>query len=279
MAGATLSNSRLVNPNQSSTGGVVTSQTPQTMSSGGGVTTGTPSTSPGGIPAATPTSNVYGQAPAGWEYNYSNPQGPPHMDRSGAGAGQRTADYLNTAFPGLYDAVLKGLGSAFNPSLGGFGAGGGAGAAGPYTAPIQMGDPTAANNAQFATAKDKVGEQARSALSSLRDELGSTGMLGSGSEAQGVRDIIAGGQGQLGQVSRDLAVQNANTANDFAKTNFGGAITQRGQDVDYATAQAQIAAANRRSYLELLGSALRGLGGPFASALGSASGSASSALY
>jgi hypothetical protein len=66
-------------------------------------------------------------------------------------------------------------------------------------------------------------------------------MLGGGAEAASVRNVIQSGAGELGQVSRDQAVKQADLAADFAKTGYAGSITQRGQDVSAQEAQARLA--------------------------------------
>ncbi len=108
-------------------------------------------------------------------------------------------------------------------------------------------DMTAANNASFATAKDKSGAVARSSLDSLRGELGATGMLGSGAEVQGTKDIISDAAGLQGQVVRDAAGKEADLRADAAKTKYAGDITQRGQDVAAQEAKARLAQEQRNA--------------------------------
>jgi hypothetical protein len=164
------------------------------------------------------------------------------------------ATAANPALAGLLSSIsggLTGSGSASGGtgSFGGVSSGtSGAGTSGVpavtsgSTLPaIQLPDTSAADSAIFASAKDRVGQTGRASLDALRGELGATGALGGGAEVAGVRDIIRSGQGELGQVSRDQAVQKANQAADFAKTSYEGGITQRGQDVSAAEAQARLA--------------------------------------
>lgn len=139
----------------------------------------------------------------------------------------------------------------------------------------------AAQDAAYASAKDRIGLQGRASLDALREEFGARGLSGSDMEARGTADLIGTSVGQLGQVARDLsaadlaranAVADAsyNTAVDTAKTNYQGrlnqrqldasvgttnattpyqgAITTRGQDIDAANS----AAANRRASLQVL---------------------------
>ncbi len=110
-----------------------------------------------------------------------------------------------------------------------------------YVAPIGPPDLTQAQQAAYGTAKDQVGQAAQAALRSLADTMAGRGMLGSGAMAEGIRDITSQGLGQLGQVSRDLAQQQAQQAADFAKLGYQGSIEQRGQDIQAQEAQARLA--------------------------------------
>lgn len=164
----------------------------------------------------------------------------------------------NPALAGLMSQLtgnLSGTGSSGGFNLGGSGATAGTGIAGggttvptsgtigsrPTIPGITLPDQTAATDARFATAKDRVGKIGRASLDALRGELGASGMLGGGAEAQAVRDVVQSGAGELGQVSRDEAMKQADLAADFAKTSYGGSITQRGQDVAAREAEARLA--------------------------------------
>lgn len=83
----------------------------------------------------------------------------------------------------------------------------------------------------FARAKDQVGQQTSGGLSALRSALAARGLLGGGEEVKGTSNILTAGQGQLGDTSREQAIQEANRQNDFAKLGYEGAITQRGQNI------------------------------------------------
>lgn len=165
-------------------------------------------------------------------------------------------------------------------SGGGFTGGGGGGAAGGVAGGVSMPGPvnyadnmptpipgveapdmTAANAQIFGRAKDQAGQTARASLQSLRDELGASGMLGSGGEVQGTRDIVSRGMGQLGEVSRENAVNESAQKADFAKMKYQGDITQRGQDIAAQEAAARLALAREQSKQQLLLAALQGLGG------------------
>lgn len=119
--------------------------------------------------------------------------------------------------------------------------GGGAGGGAPQ-AHIQMPDASAANAASFARAKDQAGQIAQSALQGLRSSLGGRGLLGAGAEYRGTQNIAAAGLGQLGDVNREQAIQNAAAAQDFAKMGYQGDITQRGQDLASQQSANQLAA-------------------------------------
>lgn len=110
----------------------------------------------------------------------------------------------------------------------------------PPIAPVQDIDHTASNNAIFGRAKDTQGQIGRASLDSLRGLLGETGQMGSGAEVQGTRDIAQSAAGELGQVNRDLASQNAQSAADVAAMNYQGQIQQRAQDLAAQQAQAQL---------------------------------------
>jgi hypothetical protein len=134
------------------------------------------------------------------------------------------------------------LGGSGSPtaSWGGFGSFGGGSAGGssgtstgaagiPNITPV---DTSAAQQSAFARAKDQVGQETSGALTGLRSALGGRGMLGSGSEARGTALVANRGQGELGQVSRDQAMESAKLAQQTAETNYQGGITQRGQSLE-----------------------------------------------
>ena len=122
-------------------------------------------------------------------------------------------------------------------------------------------DMTSANAQIFGRAKDQAGQMGRASLQSHRDELGATGMLGSGSETQGVRDIAAKGLGQLGEVSRANAINESQQKADFAKMKYQGDITQRGQDIAAQEAAARIALQRELARQQMLQQALASLFG------------------
>lgn len=220
--------------------------------------------------------NLQQSAPAGYEYDPVNMQ----YQRTPTSAGSRVNQFETAAFPQLSNIVngLSGGGTA-SGSIGGtaFGTpGAGSGPSGPVgagggVAPLQMPDMSQSNAATFAAAKDKVGQLSRASLDSLNGLLGSTGQLGGGASVQAARDVVNNNAEQLGQVDRDLANTNAATALDVAKTNYGGALTQRQQDIQAQEANANLALQANNQRYQLLDLVLKGLSG--------AGSTAASALY
>jgi|SRR5262245_6779707 len=143
----------------------------------------------------------------------------------------RTArDNLRTKLMGMLDRPIETMAST------GYGTGTGGAGAGDVALPpevgaIQLPDTSAAQANIFARAKDKVGLETAGSLASLRSALAGRGMLGGGAEVRGAQNILTAGQGQLGDTTREQAIQDANRLTDFAKIGYEGAIQQRGQDI------------------------------------------------
>lgn len=114
------------------------------------------------------------------------------------------------------------------------------GGGGGHVPQIQMPDMGAAQAAAFARAKDRVGQMNSGALAGLRSQLGSRNMLGSGSEFRGLGNIAQQGLGELGNVTREQAIQEAQARSGAALTGYQGAITQRGQDQQNMQAMNQL---------------------------------------
>lgn len=93
-------------------------------------------------------------------------------------------------------------------------------------------DTTAAQDAAFARAKDRVGQMGAGAIAGLRASMGGRGLLGSGSEGRATADVVNRGQGELGDVIRGQAVDQADLAQKTAEDNQRAALTQRGQDLE-----------------------------------------------
>lgn len=256
-----------------------------------------PDQSAPGFPVVTQDQKNQSGAPAGYTWDPVKQE----YVHSPTQQGQAVNQYNTAASPALAGLLnsISGMGSgaasgSFTASGSGSSSGGGAGSGGNgfgtsgvsgggYVSPIAMPDYHKATDAAFATAKDKAGKISRASLDALRGELGATGNLGGGAEVQGVRDIIAGGAGILGQASRDQAGKEADVASDFAKTGYAGSITQRGQDVSASEANARLAQekelansrmafeqrqADSQKQLQLLTLALSGLKGSGGSSSG-----------
>lgn len=186
--------------------------------------------------------NLQRSAPSGYEYD------PVKMSyvRTPASAGERLSQFRTAAMGGSLDALRSAAFGGGGYNSGGGGGGGvlpsGAGIApGSRIATIAPVDMTASNAATFGKAKDVAGQIGRSSLDSLRAALGETGQLGGGAEVQGARDVIESAAGNIGDVNRALATQNAQSALETARLNYQGGITQRGQDIAAQEAQARLA--------------------------------------
>ena len=94
----------------------------------------------------------------------------------------------------------------------------------------------AARQAAFAREKDTLGQILRAAMTGLTNSISERGLVGSGFEGQGVRDIIAGGQGQLGNVAREQTIQDLGRAREVADRDYAGNLTRRGQDLAFKNA-------------------------------------------
>lgn len=112
------------------------------------------------------------------------------------------------------------------PGGGPLGGGGGSHIAG--IAPL---DTSAAQAAAFAHAKDQVGQIGQGSLTGLRSALGSRGMLGGGAESRATASVANRGQGELGDVVRQQAIDKSALDERTATTNYTGSISQRGQDI------------------------------------------------
>ncbi len=110
---------------------------------------------------------------------------------------------------------------------------------------LQPVDQQAGNAAAFAAAKDQVGQQMRGALTGLSGAMAGRGISGSGLEAAGQVGTIGTGQSQLGDVSRQQAVTNADLSNQNAVTSYQGNIAQEGQQNQLAEANAANAVTER----------------------------------
>jgi hypothetical protein len=101
----------------------------------------------------------------------------------------------------------------------------------PARAEYPEADTTAARTAAFARASDRTGQLMVGAFQALQDQLASRGAIGGGMQAAGEAAIRGQGAGQLGDVIREQAIQDADAAESRAGTIYSGNIQQRGQDI------------------------------------------------
>lgn len=98
----------------------------------------------------------------------------------------------------------------------------------------------AGDAAAFSKAKDTIGASTRGLMKSIQNQFGGRGMRGSSIEGRAVGSALEGQEGQLADVSRAQAVEGSRRATDLAKTEYGGDIEQRGQDIGAATENRRI---------------------------------------
>ena len=240
---------------------------------------GTPST--GGTGSA--LTNLQNSAPPGYKYDPIQMQYVRTPTSVGADTGAQLTGLMNAAPPGIAsmfnNPVASGttgsgaFGTAGNPATGAFpkvnfGAtipggspgpsqGGGSGIPpgipGGSPGPSQGGptltlpDQSASVAAKYGAAKDNVGQETSGALRGLAGAMAGRGIVGSGVEGRGQLGVVNQGQQQLGATDRASAEEQANLAADFAKTRYGGEISQRGQDItmrgqDIGAQEAQLGA-------------------------------------
>lgn len=213
----------------------------------------------GGVGGNVPGPQVI-PTPPGYRLTYS-PNGGAYFEQDpvavGTTTGQAKAAEINAVSPsmqGLLGALgVGGAGSSTATSgltggsggVSGISGGTGTGvpniSGGTPISDVKPVDMSAANAATFGAAKDQAGQTGRAEIDSMNGLLGATGMLGSGAQVQGTKDIVE----QAGQGANDITRQNATTtaANDLdiAKTNQATQLTERGQNISAQQAQAQLA--------------------------------------
>lgn len=167
---------------------------------------------------------------------------PEDMGRSNFAQNQRQSGYTNDANQ-AQDWIRRWRGEGFfgedsSPapqwSVSGGGAGAGWASGGPPVPPVPNVaevDTSAAQAAAFARAKDRVGQLGAGALAGLRSSLGGRGLLGSGAEVRGAVDVVNRGQGELGDVIREQAIESAALAERTAQANRQAALEQRRQNM------------------------------------------------
>ena len=168
------------------------------------------------------------------------------------GGTQRTGAQKGTDAGQALRALAEASGMPLLGSSSSSGAGGAGGGVANLPA-ITMPDTSAANAAAFGRAKDQAGQTARASLTALRGEMAGRGLRGSGIEAGEVGKTIARGAAGVNEFTREQAIQDAGNAADLAKQEYQGRITQRGQDIGVAQANASRQQQQLEGLLGLIG--------------------------
>lgn len=134
---------------------------------------------------------------------------------------------------------------------------------GPASAPTNLNAASsaaedAARASVFARAKDTAGQVGRSAMTALNGVMGARGLTGSGIATNQLGGIINQQASQLGDVSREQAIQELGNVRERASEQYQGALTQRGQDQNLAAQQYQGAITQRGQDLSTLGQQYQG---------------------
>ena len=116
--------------------------------------------------------------------------------------------------------------------------GGASGPAAPAPASISFPDTAGANAATFARGKDQAAQNARASLTALTESLAGRNMLGGGVEAAGIGEVVGRAGGGVNELIREQTIQDVESANQRAAQEYQGRITQRGQDINVAQADA-----------------------------------------
>jgi len=103
--------------------------------------------------------------------------------------------------------------------------------------PPNPADRSAAEAAAYGRAKDQIGRSTAGAVSSLQRVMGARGLGGSGLAGRGIASLLARGSGELGDVSRDQAIQGLQRDYAEADRNYAGDLSQRATDVGFTTTQ------------------------------------------
>lgn len=98
-------------------------------------------------------------------------------------------------------------------------------------------DENAARAAAFGRAKDQAGQIARSAMTSIDENVASRGIAGSGIEALQKAGAIQDASAPLQDLTREQYIQDLNRSADISDETYTGNITQRGQDVSQKNSQ------------------------------------------
>jgi len=88
---------------------------------------------------------------------------------------------------------------------------------------------SAAEDAAFARAKERIGRTTRGAMTAMGSQMAERGITGSGIEGAATRDIINAGAGQLGDTTREQMIQSLERARQVADRNFAARQARRAQ--------------------------------------------------
>lgn len=116
----------------------------------------------------------------------------------------------------------------------------------------------AAQDLAFARAKDRAGQNARAALTALYGEMAGRGIARSGIEGEQAANVIQGSESSLADLLSRQASESAAQQVKGLETQYGGDITQRGQDINAALEAERLRTGQAQSLAGLL-SSLRGL--------------------
>lgn len=196
------------------------------------------------------TQRKYNPTTGTWEtYGYQQTQGPAMgalaaRARGTTGAGTGTSGPVFNPNPVDFNRFFSNITSQLGPPPS------------PVPLPAREASPnpadrTAAEAAAYGKAKGQIGANSRAALNDLADEMSARGIGGSGMEGALASQIIQTGQGQLGQVAQNQAIDALKRQGEIEDRNYAGGINQRSQDVGYDNAinSARLSAYNTRASL------------------------------
>jgi hypothetical protein len=104
----------------------------------------------------------------------------------------------------------------------------------------------------FGRAKDQAGQATRGLLKSVRHNMASRGIGGSGIEGAASMDVLAGGADRVANAGLAEAIARVQRAQSVNDRNYAGNIAQRGQDIGERQAAADRAETRRRQYIEMI---------------------------
>jgi hypothetical protein len=126
---------------------------------------------------------------------------------------------------------------------------------------IKPEDEIEAQSLAFGRAKDRIGTIGRASLKGLHREMAARGVEGSGIEGNRTANLIASTGGQLGDVASTQAMETLRRLSDVTDKNYAGDLSQRGQDIDIAQAEAARRQQETQRRMSLFETLLRRNGG------------------